>query len=269
MQEESLTLENGTLSYLTGGDGPLVVFSHALGPMAWGSLEQLRRSCTVAIPDWERSTVPPRTMAELDWFEPLVTATGFDVAALCAWSMAGPAAIYFGAEPPACLSHLILVDVAGLGPDLPPLRLSEIPHLLLTRLRGYPTRGLVRTMWRNWVHEDNIDTRPFEEPTYRFFRDVARNLEDPTGDDEDDDDEEELIDILPDVQVPTLVLSGRHSTVLGPRHGKIAAALLPDGTHVVFDRSSHTLQLEEADRFQETLAAFLTGGPLESADRNG
>lgn len=261
MNDESLALEHGTLAYLRGGTGPLVVFSHALGPLAWGPLDRLMAACTVAVPDWERSTVPASTMGELGWFETLVAAMGFERAALCAWSMAGPAAVYFAAGRPACLSCLVLVDVAGLRPDLPPLRLRDLPHLALTRLVGHPTRGLVRAMWRNWVRREDVDTGPLEEATYRFFR--AGEPEDPT----DEDDGDTVMDVLPDVEVPTLVLSGRHSSVLGPHYGRVAAALLPRGEHVVFEESSHALQLEEREHFQDALAAFLTGGSAASRDR--
>ncbi len=258
MNEETLNLEDGVLTYLRGGAGPLVVFSHALGPLAWTPLDRLMRSCTVAVPAWDRSKVPPNTMGGLGWFEALTDAMGFTQAALCAWSMAGPAAIYYAAEQPPRLSHLVLVDVAGLGPDLPPLRWRDIPHLVLTQLLGHPTRGFVRSMWKNWVRQEHVDTKPLEEASYRFFRDESKAPADPTGDDEDDD---ELIDELPAIAAPTLVLSGRHSTVMGPRHGKIAAALLPHGQHIVFEESSHALQLEERDEFQNAVAAFVTGEP--------
>ena len=260
MNEESLALESGTLTYMQGGRGPLVVFSHALGPLAWGPLDRLMGSCTVAVPVWDRSTVPANTMGELGWFEALTAALGFQRAALCAWSMAGPAAMYFEAAGPPCLSHLILVDVAGLGPGLPPLRWRDLPHVVLTRLLGHPTRGFVRAMWRNWVRREGVDTKPLEEATYRFFRDESGGPEDPTDGDEDD---HMVIDVLPTLEVPTLVLSGRYSSVLGPRDGRIAAALLPRGEHIVFEESSHALQLEERDEFQGALAAFVAGGSAE------
>ncbi len=255
MHEANLSVEAGTLTYRCHGDGPMIVFSHALGPLAWGPLDQLGRSCTVVIPDWERSSVPARTMGSLDWFEPLIREAGSERAALCAWSMAGPAAIYFAQEQPACLSHLVLVDVAGLGADLPPLRLRDLPHILFTKMRGHPTRGLVRAMWRNWVRSEAVDTRPLIEASYRFFRDTENALADPTED--EDEDDETLLEVLPSVHVPTLVLSGRHSTVLGPRHGRTAAAVLPQGEHVVFEESSHALQLEEVDAFEEAVARFV------------
>ena len=244
----------------------MIVFSHGLGPVAWGALDRAMGSCTVAVPDWERSTVPANTMGQLNWFETLAAAMGFQRAALCAWSMAGPAAIHFAAERTRCLSHLILVDAAGLGAGLPPLNWRDIPHLVLTRLRGHPTRGFVRALWKNWVHRKGIDTRPLEEATYRFYQAAPSVSENPT---DNDDERDALTDVLPGVEVPTLVLSGRHSTVLGPRHGRVAAALLPCGKHVVFEESSHALQLEEPDKFQDELVAFVTGAAQQQHAADG
>lgn len=257
MTDESLELEGGTLRYLRGGAGPLIVFSHALGPLAWGGLERLQQSCTVVIPDWERSTVPVRTMAGLGWYEAVADSLGFQQAALCAWSMAGPAAIYYAAEQPARLSHLVLVDVAGMGEGFPPMRLLDWPHLLMTWLRGHPTRGFVRCMWRDWLRQDHVDKKPLVEATYRFFRDTASAFEGLS--DEDDDEEEDMMnDELPEIVVPTLVLTGTYSTVMGPEVGRAAAKKLPNGQHIEFEESAHSLPLEEPEKFQEVVATFVS-----------
>lgn len=255
MRERTLKLGDGAVTYLHGGEGPLVVLSHALGPVAWGPLDRLMGSCSVAAPVWEGCSVSIKARISHAWFEPLVRDLGFEHAALCAWSMAGPAAIEYAAEAPAALSRLILVDVAGFGSDGPPLRLRDLPHLLLTRLLGRPTRGFVRCMWRGWVRSKDLDTAPLIEATYRFFRDTPGALMGPP--DEDDEDDESLSDLLASIKAPTLVMVGRHSTVLGPEHGQLAVEKLARGELIVFEHSSHALQLEEPVRFQEALAAFL------------
>jgi pimeloyl-ACP methyl ester carboxylesterase len=258
MTERTLTLDGRDMTYLHGGQGPLVVLSHAFGPAAWGSLELLRGSCTVAVPVWERCSISIGVRLAHGWFEPLVRDAGFKNAALCSWSMAGPTAIEYAAEQPAALTRLILVDVAGLGADLPPLQLGDLPHLFLTKLLGRPTRGFVRSMCRGWVHRKDLDTRPLIEATYRFFRGEPGALMGPPND--DDEDGESLSDLLASINVPTLVLVGRHSTILGPEHGQIAAGRLPRGELIVFENSSHALQLEEPVRFQEAVAQFVTAG---------
>lgn len=255
MQVRTLTFSDGALTYLHGGQGPIVVLSHALGPVAWGGLDQLMASGSVAIPVWERCSLGIASRLTHAWFEPLIRDLGCQQAALCAWSMAGPAAIEYAAGGPAVLSRLILVDVAGLGDDGPQLQLGDFPHLLLTRLLGRPTRGFVRRMWRGWVRRRDLNTAPLIEATYRFFRDTPGALMGPP--DEDDEDDESLSDLLASIKAPTLVMVGRHSTVLGPEHGQLAVEKLAHGELIVFEHSSHALQLEEPVRFQEALAAFL------------
>jgi len=59
------------------------------------------------------------------------------------------------------------------------------------------------------------------------------------------------------VRVPTLVLAGRYSLVLGPEAGARAVERLPEGRLVIFERSAHAIALEEPERFQEEMAAFV------------
>ncbi len=65
-------------------------------------------------------------------------------------------------------------------------------------------------------------------------------------------------DVLPGIEVPTLVLSGRYDeateAVVRPYH-----ELIPDSRHVVFEESSHLPHLEEPERFLSVLAGFLRG----------
>jgi proline iminopeptidase len=256
MNERTFTLDEGSFTYLHGGAGPLVVLTHGLGPLAWGTLDQLMGSCSVAVPVGERCSINTEARITLKWFKPLVGDMGFKHAALCSWSMAGPAAIEYAAGRPEALTRLILVDVAGLGSDWPRLRLGDLLHFFLTRLLGRPTRGFVRSMWRSMVHRPDLDTKPLIAATYRFFRREPGALLGPP-DEDDNDDGESLRDMLASIAVPTLVLAGRHSLVLGPERGRIAAEKLPRGKLIVFEDSSHTLQLEEPDKFLEVIAAFV------------
>ncbi len=259
MGERRVAVGGGELTYVHGGEGPLVVLTHALGPEAWGPLEALAGSCSVAVPVWSRCAVDIGSRLELAWFGPLVRDMGFERATLCVWSMSGPTGIEFAAEGSPALERLVLVDVAGLGGDLPPLRLGDWWHLALTRLMGRPTRGLVRIMWRHWVHSPELDTGPLIEATHRFFRPQPGALFGPPEEDEEAGEGESLADLLSMIEVPTLVLTGRHSTLLGPEDARAAAKRLPRGRVVVFEHSGHALQLEEPGRFQEVVAAFVGG----------
>ena len=262
MEERSLPFAGSTLRIVHGGAGPLVVLSHALGPVAWGELTQLTGACTVAIPAWEPASLDAALQSGSSWFDAIVTELGFDEAALCVWSMSGPAAIDYAAEAPPLLSHLVLVDVAGLGEGLPELSWRDLPHLIASRLRGRPTRGFVRMLWRSWARPGGLDTSELEEATYRFLQTNPWAVTDPEDlEDEDDSMSEQLRAI----RAPALVCAGRHSAVLGLPAARCAVDLLPQGELLVFEESSHALQLEESAKFQRAVAAFVNrrdDGPL-------
>ena len=64
--------------------------------------------------------------------------------------------------------------------------------------------------------------------------------------------------------VPTLVLAGRHSLVMGPDAARRATERLPDGQVVIFEDSAHALALEEPARFQDVVAGFVKRGARSS-----
>ncbi|MEX1254391.1 MAG: alpha/beta hydrolase [Dehalococcoidia bacterium] len=262
MEQDVLELnERERIAYTVRGDGPLVVLSYIFGAPAWGDVSRLAQRCTVAAPEWLESTTEFETRSSLRWFAPFVRALGFERAALATWSLGAPPAIRFAASGPADLSHLVLVDPAGLRPGLPPglppLKLSDVPYFVLAHVLGRPTRGYARARWRAWVRNPAVDTRALEELDYRFLsRPGALRTNSRL---ERDAVQRPLLDELASVVVPTLLLAGRHSTVLGPDYAERAAARLPQGKLVVFEESAHALQLEEPERFQDEVADFVRG----------
>jgi pimeloyl-ACP methyl ester carboxylesterase len=70
---------------------------------------------------------------------------------------------------------------------------------------------------------------------------------------------------LEQIAVPTLVLAGRHSLVMGPDAAWRVAGRLQQATVEVFEQSAHALALEEAEKFQNVVAEFVLGrGRLRS-----
>ena len=250
-----------------------MIFSHAFGEVAWGSLNKLAQSFTVIVPAWDSAEFGSGRLASFDWLDPLLEELGQSQAGLCVWSMACPPAIEFivTAQPP--LTHLILVDMAGLSEDFIRLRFSALPHFLLTRLLGRPTRGLVRAMWKQWIHSETLDRRLLEEAMFRFLCDNPLDAFDDDedeisgealdtiddDDDESDDESEALLDRLAEISIPTLILTGRHSPVLGPDLATNAQKRMTSALVSIFEHSSHTLQLEEPDRFQQVVSEFVSG----------
>ncbi|MFC4565987.1 proline iminopeptidase-family hydrolase [Nocardiopsis mangrovi] len=66
-----------------------------------------------------------------------------------------------------------------------------------------------------------------------------------------------VIDLLPRIDTPTLVISGRHDEVT-PNSARPFHDLIPGARWHVFDESSHNPHLEEPERFTEVITEFLT-----------
>lgn len=245
----TLTMPDGHhVPYLLGGDGPLVVFAY--------SLDALARHCTVAILDWPHSDLEHQDVRDpAVAFTDLLAALHRKRGALCTWSMGGPDAIRFAATQPPRLSHLILVDPAGLtmyhGQRRGPL------HAAVAEARriGESSPAYVQALWHGWVHNPEIDTRPLEALMLRqqrrpgaFARHLHVNTTPP---------DPPLRELLPAITVPTLIITGRHSRVLGPNAAHEAVGYLTNGTLAISDTSGHAVQLEDPGRFQDWLTTFL------------
>jgi proline iminopeptidase len=64
---------------------------------------------------------------------------------------------------------------------------------------------------------------------------------------------------LPSVRCPTLVTVGRTDWVTPPSSAETIASLIPDSRLVIFEKSGHSPQFEEYDRFQQVMRDFLHG----------
>ena len=248
---ECIDLPNGTVQYECAGDGPVVVLVHALGPRAWGwPLERLERDCTViAIGRFEPAAGRPSYMSEIDLVLGVVQRIGCKQFTLCPWSMAGLATIAYAAAQPPELDKLVLVDVAGLcGPLVKP-RPAEPPR---------SAAEWARRRAANWVHKpgpvrDLVEALDLEELT-RTPQAFQRIMEDNRQVRQTPPPLE-----LEKIGIPTLVLTGRHSLVMGPDAAQRVAQRLQRATVVIFEQSAHALALEEAENFQNVVAEFVLG----------
>ncbi len=64
-------------------------------------------------------------------------------------------------------------------------------------------------------------------------------------------------DLLPEIQIPTLVLSGGNDVMTPPRVQREMVDMLPDGRLEMWEDSGHTFPVDEIDRFNERVLAFL------------
>jgi 3-oxoadipate enol-lactonase len=63
--------------------------------------------------------------------------------------------------------------------------------------------------------------------------------------------------LLPSLDIPTLVISGRHDILNPPQEGEQLAELLPDARFIVFEHSGHLLSWEEPEHYVDAVRTFL------------
>jgi proline iminopeptidase len=69
----------------------------------------------------------------------------------------------------------------------------------------------------------------------------------------------DVLDDLPMISCPTLILAGEHDLVCPPKYSEVMNEAIPDSRLVVFGDSSHWPMIEEKDKFLKSVADFIEG----------
>ncbi|AJY47803.1 hypothetical protein TM49_22390 [Martelella endophytica] len=75
----------------------------------------------------------------------------------------------------------------------------------------------------------------------------------------------DLKPLLPGIKVPTLITVGRHDWITPVSASEKIHALIPNSELVIFEKSGHAPQVEEAPKFQQTVRDFLRRAVAKSA----
>jgi pimeloyl-ACP methyl ester carboxylesterase len=280
----TLTVDGLNLHYFRGGNGTPLVLVHGLGSSAavefYYNLEALaahHRVIAIDLPGFGQSDKPVVEYT-IDLFvkavSDLMACEGVTRAAVMGVSMGGRVALGLALTAPEQVERLILVDALGVGP---PRRVLAY-RILLTRGLGELTltgtaRALrrmnpatIRRLWGWYLNRpgrvDSIWSNQriadhgvlLSKPEYRAaylsaLRSIAgmRSLRDGVV----------VESRLAELQMPTLLVWGRHDHIFPPSHAESALKRLPNGRAEIFEDSGHTPQMEEPDRFNRLVLDFL------------
>lgn len=267
-----------SLAYQVAGAGPPLLLLHGLGDSAlsWsGVLPALARSHTVYaldLPGFGSSSRPEASYTP-DFLSAAVAAF-LDALTLPAVAIAGNSpgglvALRLALESPGRVTALALLDSAGLGRGVGlPLRLLTLPGVggaVVARNRTplgawFWVLGLVAQLfavpWRApwpWVGQlyRMARTPGYLEATVAAAR-AELNLRGQRP--------EILVRAeLPQLQIPTLVVWGRHDRLVPLRHARDAASRLPCAELAVIPGAGHAPQLEQPDATAAALQQFFAG----------
>jgi pimeloyl-ACP methyl ester carboxylesterase len=225
---------------------------------AFGLTERPPRSA------WPEGRNPYTRAASVDITLDLLDDLGADRAVLVGSSAGGTSALETYARAPERVRALVLLSPAITGDVGPPdalrtvMRTPQLRRLgprLVRRFAGEVTADRVTGSWADpsLVTPDDVDAyaRPLRvEGWDRGFWELFAAESPP-----------QLADLLPRIEVPTLVVSGDRDPVIQARVNRRTAAAIPGAEYVEIDGCGHTPHEECPDALVEAVGDFLARLP--------
>jgi pimeloyl-ACP methyl ester carboxylesterase len=270
-----LTLHGHQVAYRQAGSGPVVVLIHGItsNSATWKRvMPSLARHFTVIAPDLAghgQSDKPKGDYslgAHASGIRDLLLMLGHERASIVGHSLGGGIALQFSYQFPERCERLVLVDSGGLGRDVSMLLRAAtlpgsefvLPFLAATRLLdagefagrllgrfGLHARTDLEEMARGHATLSDAEARA-------AFVHTLRSVVEPGGQRVDASNRLYLAE-----HIPFLLIWGERDSIIPVAHGRIAHEHVPGSRLEVFQSSGHFPQLDEPERFIETLVDFM------------
>jgi pimeloyl-ACP methyl ester carboxylesterase len=277
VEEHNVEIDGLPIRYLAAGEGPPLVLLHGAGDNAldwrW-VMPSMAATHRVYAPDLPGSPDSARPAADYSpaFFERFVAAfvdaLGIGRAAFVGNSLGGLIALRVALSEPARVGALVLVDSAGLGREVNPAFASVNvfgPFEAAMPFWRTPVGAYQRAWGRTallFAHPPGSVPREWLAEQCRLalcsgyleaHLSVLRAIVGPLG------QREVLVDRLPSLEVPTLVVWGAGDRVFPERQAREAAARLREGSLAVIPSCGHMPHVECPERFLAALDGFLVG----------
>ncbi|MDP9372535.1 MAG: alpha/beta fold hydrolase [Chloroflexota bacterium] len=273
IQQRQVRVGELTAKYLTAGEGPPLVLLHGDGHSArswlWvlPALARTHRVYAPYLPGFGTPAVPgdysPSFFA--GFVRAFLDTLGIAQATVVGNSNGGLVALHLALSDPARVVALGLVDSAGLGQEInPALAVLTLPGYGETAIHW--TRTPLGTAQRVWLYvtlqfwrSERVPKEWLEEqyrvPTMPGFLEATVGVKQATlgamG------QREVLLDELPHLAAPTLVMWGANDIVIPVHHARAAVARLPRGHLALIPDCGHLPHLERPEHFVAALSRFL------------
>jgi len=254
VRSKGVVLRDDTVvHYLEAGQGPALVLVHGLGGSSavWrddiGTLAKNYRVIAPDLPGYGKSD-RPRADYSIDYYsamlKDLIDALGESKVAIAGNSMGGWIAAVFTLDNPGNVSHLILVDSAGLHRESYPTvspnpsTKEELKSLLLA-LYADPSRVTERMINDQWEYRRDI--RATVQATLDSLKTRMPLLDSRLG----------------DIKVPTLIIWGKQDAIVPLEVAGQFAKGIRGSKLVVIDKAGHLPQAEQPRAFCQAVKRFV------------
>ncbi|MGH7118233.1 MAG: alpha/beta fold hydrolase [Acetobacteraceae bacterium] len=192
----------------------------------------------------------PFTMeAYADGLARLLDGRGIRGVVLAGGSMGGVVAQHFALRHPERLVRLLLVATGAFTAD---------PEAALAKADSLAEAAWNRTTATSVV-SGFFHRPPPQEEMERFERIALSALQPAAVEAARSNAKSCTFEQLHMINVPTMIVQGRHDRVRTPEHGAAMRDRIPESRIIVLEHSGHTPQLEEPDEFLQVALPFLTG----------
>jgi pimeloyl-ACP methyl ester carboxylesterase len=274
LRREETRLHGRRISYLTAGEGPVLLLVHGIASdsEAWrASLPLLARRARVIAPDLPGHGASGKAPGDYSLgslassLRDLLVKLGHERATVMGHSLGGGVAMQFAYMFPERTERLVLVSSGGLGRTVNPLlRAATLPgsELVIAATIGPMTAlgragvATVRRLGLRVAPDLGEVGRGFATLADRegraAFLDTLRSVVNFSGQRVDASDRLYLA-----AGVPTLLLWGERDPIIPTAHGLRARERMPGSRLVTFAESGHFPQIDDPHGFAATVLQFL------------
>jgi pimeloyl-ACP methyl ester carboxylesterase len=277
-------LHGRTVSYLGGGEGPVLLLIHGMAGTSdnWrGVVESLAHRHTVIAPDLPGHGASEGGRGDYSLgslatgLRDLLLTLDHERATLVGHSLGGGIAMQFAYQFPEMVERLVLVSSGGLGPEVSPiLRAAALPgadlFISATASVGQAAGGVIGRSLSTLGLKPGPDVAEvargyasLADPRRRkAFLATLRSVVGTEGQQISASDRLYLAEA-----VPVLIVWGARDPIIPARHGEDAHRALPGSRLEIFEGTGHMPQLEQPGRFISVLERFLAENDPASFDR--
>lgn len=253
------------------GEGPPIVLAHGmLGPAVWaGVAERLAARFQVIVPTFpgflpEDRVFEYRDETYVEFLEALRCSLGIGRWAVVGYSMGGRTVLNYATRHSDRVSHLAVIDGAGVRdasrllrvPGLPRLAAWVAERVAAPQIRAFVAlaeaadrRGPVALQMLSW-YLAMTESRTVRANLARMVMRIARR-------------KAEWADELPRLRIPTLILWCERDRICPLANAGELNALIQDSRLVVLERHGHLGVIERPEFFADHIAQFVEHGAAE------
>ncbi|HAK59295.1 MAG TPA: hypothetical protein DCO77_02780 [Nitrospiraceae bacterium] len=254
VRSKGVMLEDDTvIHYLEAGQGPTLILIHGIGgsSASWRdvipSLSKAYRVIALDLPGYGKSD-RPRVDYSVEYYATVlkhtIDAVGGDRVALVGNSLGGWIAAVTALNHPQSVSHLILVDSAGLKGDPPP-SVNLDPA----------TQKEFEVLLQAFYHDTTRLTTEFVDNEWKYRKSVRRTIQETMK--SLNTKSPSLDGRLRGIKAPTLVIWGKQDKLIPVEVAGRFAKGIPTSTVTIIDNAGHMPHIEQPKAFYRSVKKFV------------